>query len=207
MAAEYALTAGKNEAMTKSRLEAFSDAVLAIAITVMVLDLRVPDEPTWNGLLHVLPTFLSYLLSFAYVGIYWNNHHHLFALVQKINGNILWANLHLLFWLSLFPFTTRWMDESGFPEVPVLVYGVNLLLAAVAFFILEKTLIAQQGRRGALALALGRDLKGKASPLIYVAGVGLSLLQPLLGLTAYTVVALLWLVPDRRMERAADERR
>ncbi|MDJ0355368.1 TMEM175 family protein [Paenarthrobacter sp. PH39-S1] len=189
--------------MNKIRLETFSDGVLAIVITIMVLELRVPVEPSWPGLLRVLPGFLSYLLSFVYVGIYWNNHHHMFSLAEKVNGTVLWANLHLLFWLSLFPFTTRWMDESGFPEVPVLVYGVNLLLAAVGYFILQKALIAQQGTDGPLARALGRDWKGKASPLIYLAGLGLSLLQPLLGLAAYTVVALLWLVPDRRLERAA----
>ncbi len=158
--------------------------MLAIVITIMVLELQVPDDPTWHGLFQVLPTFLSYLLSFVYVGIYWNNHHHMFALVGKVNGAIPWANLQLLFWLSLFPFTTRWMDESGFLEIPVLIYGVNLLLAAVAFFILEKALIGRQGTNGPLARALGQDWKGIASPLIYLAGLGLSLLHPLLGLGA-----------------------
>lgn len=187
--------------MNKSRLEAFSDGVLAIVITIMVLELRVPEEPTWAGLAGVLPTFLSYLLSFVYVGIYWNNHHHLFQLAGRVNGTILWANLHLLFWLSLFPFTTRWTDESGFALVPVLVYGGNLLLAAVAFYVLQATLVRQQGRDGPLARALGRDWKGKFSPVIYLAGLVLALLHPLAGMAAYLVVALLWLVPDRRAER------
>ncbi|CAH0203424.1 hypothetical protein SRABI83_01963 [Arthrobacter sp. Bi83] len=186
--------------MNKNRLEAFSDGVLAIIITIMVLELRVPHEPTWQGLAAVLPTFLSYLLSFVYVGIYWNNHHHMIHLADRVNGGILWANLHLLFWLSLFPFSTRWMDESGFLQVPVLVYGINLLCAAIAYFILQQTLIRHQGREGALARAVGRDWKGKASPLIYLTGLALSAVQPLLGVAVYTVVALIWLVPDRRVE-------
>ncbi len=184
--------------MNKSRLEAFSDGVLAIVITIMVLELRVPEEPSWAG---VVPTFLSYLLSFVYVGIYWNNHHHLFQLAGRVNGAILWANLHLLFWLSLFPFTTRWTDDSGFALVPVLVYGGNLLLAALAFYILQATLVRQQGRDGPLARALGRDWKGKSSPVIYLAGLVLALAHPLAGMAAYLVVALIWLVPDRRAER------
>lgn len=186
--------------MNKNRLEAFSDGVLAIVITIMVLELRVPLEPTWNGLLSVFPTFLSYLLSFVYVGIYWNNHHHMIHLADRVNGRILWANLHLLFWISLFPFSTRWMDESGFAEVPVLAYGFNLLCAAIAYYVLQQALIRHQGRQGALAQAVGRDWKGKTSPLIYLAGLGLCLLNPLLAVAAYTVVALIWLVPDRRVE-------
>jgi uncharacterized membrane protein len=186
--------------VNKNRLEAFSDGVLAIIITIMVLELRVPHEPTWHGLAEVLPTFFSYLLSFVYVGIYWNNHHHMIHLAEGVNGAILWANLHLLFWLSLVPFTTRWMDESGFVQVPVLAYGINLLCAAIAYVILERALIRQQGREGALARALGNDWKGKASPLIYLTGLALSIVQPLLGVAAYTVVALIWLVPDRRVE-------
>jgi len=186
--------------VNKNRLEAFSDGVLAIIITIMVLELRVPEEPTWHGIAGILPTLLSYLLSFVYVGIYWNNHHHLIQLADRVNGAILWANLHLLFWLSLFPFTTRWMDESGFVEVPVLVYGINLLCAAIAFYILEQALIRKQGTAGAVAQALGRDWKGKASPLIYLLGIALTLAQPLLGIAVYTVVALIWLVPDRRVE-------
>ena len=186
--------------MNKNRLEAFSDGVLAIIITIMVLELHVPDEPTWRGLGSVLPTFLSYLLSFVYVGIYWNNHHHMIHLASRVNGAILWANLHLLFWLSLIPFTTRWMDESGFVQIPVLTYGINLLCAAIAYFILEQALIRQQGRDGPLAQAIGRDWKGKTSPLIYLAGLGLSAVQPLLGVAVYTIVALIWLIPDRRVE-------
>ncbi|MEZ2390012.1 TMEM175 family protein [bacterium RCC_150] len=186
--------------MNKNRLEAFSDGVLAIVITIMVLELRIPAEPSWPGLLTVLPTFLSYLLSFVFVGIYWNNHHHLIHLADRVNGGILWANLHLLFWLSLFPFSTRWMDETGFVEVPVLAYGFNLLCAAVAYFVLVRLLIRQQGRQGPLARAIGKDWKGKASPIIYVAGLGLCFVHPLLAVGAYTGVALLWLVPDRRVE-------
>jgi TMEM175 potassium channel family protein len=186
--------------VNKNRLEAFSDGVLAIIITIMVLELHVPDEPTWRGLGSVLPTFLSYLLSFVYVGIYWNNHHHMIHLASRVNGAILWANLHLLFWLSLIPFTTRWMDESGFVQIPVLTYGINLLCAAIAYFILEQALIRQQGRDGPLAQAIGRDWKGKTSPLIYLAGLGLTAVQPLLGVAVYTIVALIWLIPDRRVE-------
>ncbi|HEV7565525.1 MAG TPA: TMEM175 family protein [Microbacteriaceae bacterium] len=187
--------------MTTTRLEAFSDAVLAIAITIMVLDLRPPTEPTWSGLLSTLPIFLSYVLSFVYLGIYWNNHHHMLQLAGTVNGGILWANLHLLFWLSLIPFTTRWMDETGFVQVPVMLYGINLLFSAIAYFVLQRAFISHQGTDGPLAKALGRDWKGKLSPLIYVAGIALALALPALGLLAYTVVALIWLVPDRRLER------
>jgi uncharacterized membrane protein len=187
--------------MTTTRLEAFSDAVLAIAITIMVLDLRPPTEPTWSGLLSTLPIFLSYVLSFVYLGIYWNNHHHMLQLAGTVNGAILWANLHLLFWLSLIPFTTRWMDETGFVQVPVMLYGINLLFSAIAYFVLQRAFISQQGADSPLAKALGRDWKGKLSPLIYVAGLALALALPALGLVAYTVVALIWLVPDRRLER------
>jgi uncharacterized membrane protein len=187
--------------VTKSRVEAFSDGVLAIIITIMVLELRTPDGATWSALSEVLPTFLSYLLSFAYVGIYWNNHHHMFHLVDRVDGSVLWANLHLLFWLSLIPFTTRWMDDNEFQQVPVVVYGLNLLLAAVAYFLLQRRLLRLQGPQGDLAVAIGGDWKGKASPVIYLVGIALSFLTPALSLAAYTVVALIWLVPDRRVER------
>jgi uncharacterized membrane protein len=187
--------------MNKNRLEAFSDGVLAIVITIMVLELHVPAEPTWPALLHELPTLLSYMLSFIYVGIYWNNHHHLLHLAGRVNGGVLWANLHLLFWLSLIPFTTRWINDTGLAEVPVLVYGLNLLLAAIAYYILKSALIGQQGRGGALDEAMGQDWKGKGSPVLYIAGMGLSLVNPLWGIAAYTVVAAIWLIPDRRVER------
>lgn len=187
--------------MNKNRLEAFSDGVLAIIITIMVLELHVPAEPTWPALLDELPTVFSYVLSFVYVGIYWNNHHHMLHLAGRINGGVLWANLHLLFWLSLFPFTTRWMNAAGLAQVPVLVYGLNLLLAAVAYYILKSTLIRQQGKHGPLELALGRDWKGKGSPALYILGMGLTFVHPVLGLAAYTAVAALWLIPDRRVER------
>lgn len=187
--------------MNKNRLEAFSDGVLAIIITIMVLELEVPEEPTWHALFEQAPAFFSYLLSFVYVGIYWNNHHHMLHLAGKINGTILWANLHLLFWLSLFPFTTHWMDQTGFVNIPVLVYGANLLLAAIAYDILEVCLVRNQGKDGALARALGRDWKGKVSPVIYILDMGAAFVQPLISIAAYTVVAALWLIPDRRVER------
>jgi uncharacterized membrane protein len=187
--------------MNKNRLEAFSDGVLAIIITIMVLELHVPAEPTWHALLEEVPTFLSYVLSFAYVGIYWNNHHHMLHLAGKISGGILWANLHLLFWLSLFPFTTRWMNASDLAEVPVLAYGLNLLLAAIAFYILKTALVRRQGRNGPLDAAMGRDWKGRASPFLYLVGMAVSLLNPALGVAVYSSVAAIWLIPDRRVER------
>jgi uncharacterized membrane protein len=188
--------------MKTNRLEAFSDGVLAIIITIMVLELRTPHEATWEALSQSLPTLLSYLLSFVYVGIYWNNHHHMVQLVDAVNGTVLWANLHLLFWLSLVPFTTRWMDETGFVQVPVVVYGLNLTCAAIAYFVLQGTVIRRQGKHGALAQAVGRDWKGKLSPVIYLVGIGCALIGiPALALAAYTAVALMWLVPDRRTER------
>ncbi|MFC8731086.1 TMEM175 family protein [Luteimicrobium sp. NPDC057192] len=191
--------------MNKSRLEAFSDGVLAIIITIMVLELRVPEESTWAALRHVAPTFLTYLLSFVYVGIYWNNHHHMLQLASKVNGTVLWANLHLLFWLSLFPFTTSWMDETGFDPVPTAVYGFDLLFAAVAYFLLQRTLIRGQGVDGPLARAIGRDWKGKLSPVLYLVGIAASFWQPLVGVGMFVVAALIWLVPDRRVERFVAE--
>ena len=186
--------------MNKNRLEAFSDGVIAIIITIMVLELKVPHGADFSVLLPLWPVFMSYVLSFIYVGIYWSNHHHLIHAIDEVNGGVLWANLHLLFWLSLFPFTTRWMDESGFVQVPVLVYGINLLCAAIAYYVLQQALIRRQGRAGALSRAVGRDWKGKVSPLIYLAGISLGVAQPLLGVAVYTAVALIWLVPDRRVE-------
>jgi uncharacterized membrane protein len=184
-----------------SRLEAFSDGVLAIIITIMVLELRVPEGPTLHDLLGSATGLLTYLLSFVYVGIYWNNHHHMFQLVERVTGGILWSNLGLLFCLSLLPFTTAWMDEQSFAATPVVTYGLNLLLCAVAYWILQTRIIHHQGRDGPLATALGRDLKAKSSPPIYVLGILATLLVPWLGVTIYTVVALMWLVPDRRVER------
>ena len=187
--------------MRTGRLEAFSDGVLAILITIMVLELKVPEEPTFAALRPSLVGLLTYLLSFVYIGIYWNNHHHMFQLSRTIDGSVLWANLNLLFWLSLYPFTTAWMDESDFAQTPVAVYGVNLLLAAVAFYVLQQRIVHVEGEDSLLREAVGRDLKGKASPLIYLLGIALTFVDPRLGLVPYVVVALMWLVPDRRLEQ------
>jgi uncharacterized membrane protein len=186
--------------MRTSRLEAFSDGVLAIIITIMVLALNVPEEPSLQALGHSATGFLTYALSFVYVGIYWNNHHHMFQVVETISGPVLWANLHLLFWLSLFPFSTAWMDETRFARTPTMIYGVNLLLAAVAFSALVLTIYRGPGG-GRLRQALGGDLKGRLSPALYLTGLLLCLVNPWVGLAAYTVVAVIWLVPDRRVER------
>lgn len=188
--------------MEKNRLEAFSDGVMAIIITIMVLEFKTPGTPDWAGLASIFPTLLSYLLSFIYVGIYWNNHHHMIKLATDVSGGILWANLHLLFWLSLVPFMTRWMDESGFATVPVFIYGVNLLMTAMAYTVLQKALVRRQGKDGPLATALGTSVKERISPVIYLAGCALTFFSPLLGLAAYAAVAAIWLVPDRRLERA-----
>jgi uncharacterized membrane protein len=191
--------------MRTSRLEAFSDGVLAIIITIMVLELNVPEEPSLEALGRSATGFLTYALSFVYVGIYWNNHHHMFQVVEAISGPVLWANLHLLFWLSLFPFSTAWMDESDFARTPTLIYGVNLLLAAAAYYALVLTIYRGPGG-DRLRRALGADLKGKLSPAVYITGILLCLWNPWLGLATYTVVAVIWLVPDRRVERfLADE--
>jgi uncharacterized membrane protein len=194
--------------MRTSRLEAFSDGVLAIIITIMVLELDVPHEPTLAALGDSATGFFTYLLSFVYVGIYWNNHHHMFAVVDYVNGGVLWANLHLLFWLSLLPFSTAWMDETSFSRTPTIVYGVNLLLAAIAFYIVEVVIIAgPSGNR--LRAALGRDLKGKLSPLMYITGIAMAFVAPWMAMAVFVFAALVWLVPDRRVERfvAATERR
>ena len=187
--------------LTKSRVEAFSDGVIAIIITIMVLELKTPDGFDLAALMSVAHIFLLYVLSFIYVGIYWNNHHHLMHAVSRINGGVLWANLHLLFWLSLVPFTTRWMGESHLATLPVAVYGVSLLMPAIAYYILVRTLIAANGRDSALAHVIGRDAKGVVSALIYALGVGLTFLTVWAGIACYVVVALIWLVPDRRIER------
>lgn len=187
--------------MVKGRLEAFSDGVIAIIITIMVLELKRPHESDLAALLPLIPTFLSYVLSFVYVGIYWNNHHHLFQAVRHVNGATLWANLHLLFWLSLFPFATAWMGENHFAAMPVALYGVVLLLAAIAYFVLTRTLILSHGQNSTLANALGRDLKGKLSVLIYAVAIPIAFAIPLLASALYILVAVMWLVPDRRIEK------
>ena len=191
--------------MTKGRLEAFSDGVLAIIITIMVLELKVPHGDDWAALSPLLPVFLSYVLSFIYLGIYWNNHHHMLHAASKVTGGILWANLHLLFWLSLVPFVTGWMGENHFAPTPVALYGVVLFMAACAYFILARTLAAHHGRNSKLAVALGKDVKGKVSVVIYAAAIGLASFSPALAGALYVVVVLIWLVPDRRIERVLAE--
>jgi uncharacterized membrane protein len=186
--------------MQKNRVEAFSDGVLAIVITIMVLELKVPHATELAGLKPLLPVFLSYVLSFIYLGIYWNNHHHMFHSTKHVNGGILWANLHLLFWLSLFPFTTGWMGENHLASTPTAVYGFVLLMAAIAYYILQRTIIAQQGRDSLLASAIGKDWKGKLSPVFYFIAIPLAFVNPWIASSLYVFVALLWLVPDRRIE-------
>ena len=186
--------------MTTSRLEAFSDAVIAIVITIMVLELRIPHEPDLRAIRPLVPVFLAYVLSFVNLGIYWNNHHHMFVVVERVNGKILWANLHLLFWLSLFPFVTGWMGETDFDSLPVTAYGLVSLAAAIAYYILRTAIISYEGKESKLAAAFGRDLKGKASPLLYVAGILLANVNRWVALACYVVVVLMWLVPDRRIE-------
>jgi len=191
--------------MGKSRLEAFSDGVLAIIITIMVLELKVPHGETLAALKPLVPVFLSYLLSFIYIGIYWNNHHHLLHTTQHVNGAVMWANLHLLFWLSLLPFVTGWMGENHFSSTTIAFYGVVLLMSAIAFFILQRAIMALQGNNSLLAKAVGRDLKGKLSPAVYSLAIILALLEvPMAGLL-YVLVALVWLIPDRRIERVLNE--
>jgi uncharacterized membrane protein len=187
--------------MNKSRLEAFSDGVIAIIITVMVLELKVPHAPTPEALLELYPVFLSYVLSFIFIGIYWNNHHHLFQTVHHVTGGVMWANLHLLFWLSLVPFATGWMGENHFALWPVLVYGANLLACAVAFTILLRFLIHANGHDSPLAKAVGGDWKGNVSIAVYTLGIGLAFVHPLLGIACYVTVAVLWFIPDKRIER------
>ena len=185
--------------MSTGRLEAFSDGVLAIIITVMVLELTPPDGPDFSDLHASATSLLTYLLSFVYIGIYWNNHHHLFQICKTIDGSVLWANLHLLFWLSLYPFTTAWMDEH-FGRASVVVYGVNLLLAALAFTILQRRMMRMPESREVMREVFGSDLKGKASPLLYLLGIALAFVQPWWGLVPFVIVALMWLVPDPRIE-------
>jgi TMEM175 potassium channel family protein len=199
--------------MRTSRLEAFSDGVLAIVITVMVLELRVPEGHTLADLRETTGIgLLTYVLSFVYIGIYWNNHHHMFQLAGRVTGATLWANLHLLFWLSLYPFTTAWMDESDLARVPTMVYGVNLLAAAVAYYVLQTCILWSEESGGPLHRALGRDLKGKVSPVLYIAGIAIAAVSgeesrwaTAIAIGFFVVVAIMWLVPDRRIERAITE--
>lgn len=188
--------------MGKGRLEAFSDGVLAIVITIMVLELKVPHGSDLASLQPLLPVFLSYVLSFVYVGIYWNNHHHMLRATRRVSGGVLWANLHLLFWLSLFPFVTGWMGENHFALVPSALYGGVLLAAAVAYWILQQTIIVTQGADSRLKAAVGRDWKGKLSPIVYATGIACALFRPWVAQALYVAVALMWLVPDRRIESA-----
>jgi uncharacterized membrane protein len=193
--------------MQKNRLEAFSDGVLAIIITIMVLELKPkPDAAALADLKSLLPVFLSYVLSFIYLGIYWNNHHHMFHTAKHVTGGILWANLHLLFWLSLFPFTTGWMGENYLAPTPTAVYGFVLLMAAIAYYILQRTIIASQGRDSLLAAAIGKDWKGKLSPVLYLAAIPLAFVSVWISNGLFIFVALLWLVPDRRIERVLVKR-
>ncbi len=187
--------------MGKGRLEAFSDGVIAIIITIMVLELKVPHETTFAALRPLIPVFLSYVLSFIYIGIYWNNHHHLLHASRHVNGNTLWANLHLLFWLSLVPFATAWMGENHFAALPVALYGTVLLFAAIAYFVLSRTLIASHGKDSTLAIAVGGDSKGKLSLVIYALAILLSFVNSWLACMLYVLVAIMWLIPDRRIEK------
>jgi uncharacterized membrane protein len=190
--------------MSKGRLEAFSDGVIAILITIMVLELKVPQGADGDALRPLLPVFLTYVLSFVFLGIYWNNHHHMFQATHQINGQILWANLHLLFWLSLIPFVTGWMGENHFAPLPTAVYGVVLLLAGLAYVLLQHTIIAAQGPNSRLAAAVGRDVKGKLSALLYAVAIPSAFVHQWIADALYVVVALMWLVPDRRIESKLD---
>ena len=194
--------------MGKGRLEAFSDGVLAIIITIMVLEIKVPHvegEPTLENLKPLLPVFFSYILSFVYIGIYWNNHHHLMHAVKQVNGAVLWTNIHLLFWLSLVPFVTAWMGENHFAKWPVILYGFVLAMAGVAYYFLAHCLAALHGKDSAIAIALGKDWKGIASVIIYLVGIALCFVNPMIGFFLYVVVAGIWFIPDRRIEKVLNQ--
>jgi uncharacterized membrane protein len=191
--------------MKKERLLAFSDGVLAIIITIMVLELKVPHGADWASLAKLLPIFLSYVLSFIYIAIYWNNHHHLMHTVAHVNGLILWANTHLLFWLSLIPFATGWMGENHFAPLPTAVYGVALLMPAAAYYLLQLAIVRNQGSNSTLAKAIGRDMKGKISPILYAAAIPLAFVSPWISCGIYVLVALIWLIPDRRIEKTVHD--
>ncbi|HEX5759825.1 MAG TPA: TMEM175 family protein [Thermoanaerobaculia bacterium] len=188
------------------RLEAFSDGVLAIIITIMVLEMEVPHAASFDALRPLLPVLMSYVLSFVYLGIYWNNHHHMLHVAERVSGGVLWANLHLLFWLSLVPFVTGWMGENSFAPVPTALYGGVLLMAAIAYWILQWAILADEGRDSLLAAALGRDFKGKLSPVLYAVAIPSALVLPWVAGALYVVVALMWLIPDRRIERVLAEK-
>jgi uncharacterized membrane protein len=192
--------------MPRERLTAFSDGVIAIIITIMVLDLKVPHGADWAALTQLLPVFLSYILSFAYVAIYWNNHHHLMYTCERVDGAILWANMNWLFWLSLLPFVTAWMGENQFAPLPTALYGVALTMPAVAYFLLQRAIIRREGETGLLAQALGNDVKGKISPPLYLVAIAVSFVKPWIAQVIYVAVALLWLIPDRRIEKAIEGR-
>jgi len=191
--------------MNKGRLEAFSDGVIAIIITIMVLELKVPLGAELHSLKPLLPVFISYVLSFIYLGIYWNNHHHMLHTVKKVSGGILWANLHLLFWLSLIPFVTGWMGENNFAAIPVALYGVNLLMAAIAYYILQRQILKKHGKDSLLSRAIGNDLKGKSSPILYFIAIVFTFFNQWVSGGIYVLVALIWLIPDKRIERIFEE--
>jgi uncharacterized membrane protein len=188
--------------MSRQRLEAFSDAVIAILITIMVLELRAPHGTGWGSLRPLVPVFLTYVMSFVYLAIYWNNHHHMLHVTERINGKILWANMHLLFWLSLVPFMTSWMGENDFASLPTAAYGVVLLAAAIAYYILQTAIVSEQGPGSTLAQAVGTDMKGKISPVLYAAAIPLAFASRWVSIGIYVSVALMWLIPDRRIESA-----
>ena len=192
--------------MGKGRLEAFSDGVLAIIITIMVLEMKVPRGDNLTALQPLIPVFFSYVLSFVFLGIYWNNHHHMLHTCEHVTGGVLWANLHLLFWLSLFPFITGWMGENHFATIPTALYGFVLLMAAVAYYILQTVIVASQGNNSLLARAIGRDIKGKLSPILYVVAILFAFVDQWISDAIYVLVALMWLVPDRRIERIFEKR-
>ena len=188
--------------MSKGRMEAFSDGVLAIIITIMVLEMKAPHGTNFSALSPLIPVILSYILSFTFLGIYWSNHHHLLQVCKEVDGRILWANLHLLFWLSLIPFVTGWMGENNFASLPVAFYGVVLIFAAIAYYVLVRSLISRHGKESAVAVAVGNDFKGKISVVIYALAIPMAFIEPFLAGGLYVVVAIIWIIPDKRMEKA-----